>query len=307
MSTAAHASTGSRRAARTATDPVLTRPGDRRLGWATYGDPAGSPLVALHGSPDSHAIWRLADDASRRRGIRVIAPDRPGFGFSDPLPGREVLDWVGDLDAIADHLALDRFPLLTISGGSPYATAYAWMRPDRVTHLGLLSVISPLAEPGVLEGANRMVASTFRIARRAPALLRPLAAAMVRTTRRNPLAAERRLIRTRPPADREIIARPEVLDVLRENLPLQFRDAGSIALEMRRAARDWGFALDEITTPTTIWQGGRDDVHTPAMARLLAARIPAVELVFEPEYATFNWIDRMDEILATLTTPTGSE
>ena len=58
--------------------------------------------------------------------------------------------------------------------------------------------------------------------------------------------------------------------------------------------------LEEITTPTHIWQGGRDDVHTPAMARYLAARIPGAELTFEPTFSTFTFVDHLDPIVATV-------
>ncbi len=281
-------------------DDALTLPDGRSLGWAVYGDPAGRPLVALHGSPDSRIIWRLADDAAARLGIRVIAPDRPGFGLSDPHPRRTVLDWVDDQDALAAHLGLGGYPIIAVSGGSPYATAFAWARPDTVTRLGLFSVIAPLHEPGVLAGTNRQVGLTFRLARRAPFVLGPIARLIVRSASRNPAAVERRLIRTRPPADREVIERTEVLAILRENLPNQFRHAPTIAREMRLAARDWGFPLSEIDVRTTIWQGGLDDVHSPAMARHLATVIPGADLVYEPGYATFNWIDRIDEMLGTL-------
>ena len=74
-------------------------------------------------------IWKTADDAARRLGVSVIAPDRPGFGLSDPKPDRTVLDWVHDQRALATHLGLGEYPLLTVSGGSPYAAAVAWSEP----------------------------------------------------------------------------------------------------------------------------------------------------------------------------------
>ena len=88
--------------------------------------------------------------------------------------------------------------------------------------------------------------------------------------------------------------------VLRENLPNQFSDPGSMANEMRNAARHWGFDLDQIAVPTTIWHGGLDDVHTPAMGRYLADHLPGAHLIYEPDYATFNFIDDFDTILDTL-------
>ena len=73
-----------------------------------------------------------------------------------------------------------------------------------------------------------------------------------------------------------------------------------MALEMANAARPWGFDLEDVTVPTTIWQGGLDDVHTPAMGRYLAEHLPDTDLVFEPGYATFNFIDDFDTILTVL-------
>ena len=189
---------------------------------------------------------------------------------------------------------------MAISGGSPYALAVAATHPGRVAHLGLMSVISPLDAPGVTKSANPQVRLTFWAARRAPFLLQPMGRLMVKLTRSDPDKAAERLIGMRPPADREIVRQPAVMAVLRENLPNQFKDPQSIALEMRNAARPWGFDLKEVTVPTTIWQGGLDDVDTPAMSRHLADHIPNTHLVYEPGYATFNFIDDFDTILDIL-------
>lgn len=278
----------------------IVLPDGRRLAWADYGDRSGRPLVALHGSPDSHAIWKLADAAAKEVGVRIVAPDRPGFGESDPQPGRRILDWVDDHVALVDHLGIERHAVITISGGSPYATAVAWARPDLVERLGLLSVIAPLHAPGVLEGTNREIRFTFRTARRAPFLLPAMARLMVRVARRNPDKALEMMTNTRPPADREIIERPETMAVARENLTGQFHHAPSIAREMRLAARDWGFPLDEIAVPTIIWVGGQDDVHPPAMARHLRDAIPGARLELEPAYATFNFLDDAARVLTEL-------
>jgi len=272
----------------------------RTLEWHTYGDPGGTPVLAMHGSPDSATIWRLAGTAASTVGVRLIAPNRPGFGGSTPKSGRSILDWVNDLDALTDHLGLTAFRLLAISGGSPYALACAWRHPDRVVRLGLLSVIAPLDVPGITSQASLPIRFTFLVARRLPILLRPMAAAMAGITRRDIDAAAERLIKLRPEADRVIIRRPDVMAVLKSNLPNQFKDPESMATEMRNAARPWGFRLSEVTVPTVIWQGGLDDVHTPDMAEYLNRELPKARLVYEPEYATFNFVDDLGDILATL-------
>lgn len=276
----------------------------RTLAWSTYGDRDGVPIVAIHGSPDSATVWRLADTAARACSVRLIAPNRPGFGASSSKPGRSILDWVDDLDELTDHLGLESYRLLAISGGSPYALAAAWRHPDRIPTLGLLSVIAPLDVPRITAETSPPIRFTFFVARRLPFLLRPMAAAMVRTARRDVDAAAERLIKLRPEADRAVIRRPEVMAVLKANLPNQFRNADSIATEMRNAARPWGFDLDDVTVPTLIWQGGLDDVHTPAMADHLANRLRRATLYYKPDYATFNFVDDLHDILDSLITET---
>jgi pimeloyl-ACP methyl ester carboxylesterase len=106
-------------------DDFLTLADGRVVGWANYGDPRGRPVVCVHGSPDSHAIWQLFDDVAHEHELRLLAIDRPGFGLSDELPDRQVLDWPHDLEQVADHLGLVQFPVIAISGGAAYAAAAA--------------------------------------------------------------------------------------------------------------------------------------------------------------------------------------
>jgi pimeloyl-ACP methyl ester carboxylesterase len=65
-------------------------PDGRRLGHADFGDPEGAPLLHLHGTPGSRLDFATDryDAALREAGVRFIAVDRPGFGMSDPKPGR---------------------------------------------------------------------------------------------------------------------------------------------------------------------------------------------------------------------------
>jgi len=282
-------------------DATFTLAGGRTLGYAVYGAADGVPVVALHGSPDSRVIWRLANEAAHRVGVRVIAPDRPGFGISDPSPGRTVLGWCDDLTQLVDHLECDRFGLLAISGGGIYASAYAWQHPERVSRLGLFSVLGPLDGPDAMSEMSRRIRVPFQLVRRFPALTRPMARGLCRMASRNPKRVASIVTRSRPVEDRDIIARPEMQEVLFDNLPNQFRDPETIAAEVRASVRPWPFALDGISVPTIIWQGGRDDVHTPAMARHLADQIPDARLEFEPGFATFNFFDGLDNILTALT------
>jgi pimeloyl-ACP methyl ester carboxylesterase len=89
---------------------------------------------------------------SEVRGARIITADRPGFGFSDPRPGRTLTDWARDVAELADALGIRRFFLAGVSGGGPYVLACAHALPDRVLRATVLGGAGPTDARRVLKG-----------------------------------------------------------------------------------------------------------------------------------------------------------
>src|SRR5437899_8680089 len=89
----------------------------RQLGFAEYGDLRGRPLFYFHGWPSSRLEPRTGQNICAGLGVRMIAPDRPGYGLSDFKPRRTIPDWVSDVQELADHLDVKRFAVLGVSGG----------------------------------------------------------------------------------------------------------------------------------------------------------------------------------------------
>ena len=102
---------------------------------------SGPPVVMLHGTGDPAGFFLPLLEALH--GVRVIAPDRPGIGLSDPveLPRRgyrkAAVRWLEDL---LDALDLETTALVGHSGGGVWALWYALAHPERVTHLILMGV-----------------------------------------------------------------------------------------------------------------------------------------------------------------------
>lgn len=65
------------------TSRVLRLADGRRIGYAEYGDAQGAAVLAIHSTPGSRFMFALTDRAARERGLRIIAPERPGYGLSD--------------------------------------------------------------------------------------------------------------------------------------------------------------------------------------------------------------------------------
>ena len=69
---------------------VFKRADGRQLGFAEYGDPNGLVVLAFHGVPGARYMFRPTAVPAKRLSMRIVAPDRPGYGLSEPQPGRQL-------------------------------------------------------------------------------------------------------------------------------------------------------------------------------------------------------------------------
>ena len=70
------------------TATVLRLADGRSLAYGEHGDPGGRPVVAFHGTPGSRRQLAGADPVAAAAGVRLVLPDRPGYGHSSRAPRR---------------------------------------------------------------------------------------------------------------------------------------------------------------------------------------------------------------------------
>jgi pimeloyl-ACP methyl ester carboxylesterase len=286
-------------------EDATVRLGDGRLlGYAVYGDPRGRPLFYFHGFPGSRFEAALAHTAAARLGIRLIAPDRPGFGLSTLKPRRSLLDWPADVAALADALGVTRFAVLGVSGGGPYALACASALPERLAATGLVAPLGPLEALPPGAAVTPLVQLVLANAARAPWLLGmfwSLAAAGIRLGAGTILRA---IAARLPPADRAALARNEVRQALVRSLRESARQGGAGgAREMHLYGSDWGVSWSAIRLPVRLWHGEADTVVPPAMGRYYAHALPHCEASFLPNEGHYSLpLGHIDRILRALAT-----
>lgn len=95
----------------------------------------GPPVVLLHGLSATRRNVVQGSRALLRRGYRLIAYDARGHGASSPAPRYSYLDLIDDLEAVLDHLGIDRMALVGSSMGAATGMAFALRHPDRVAAL----------------------------------------------------------------------------------------------------------------------------------------------------------------------------
>ena len=262
----------------------------RRLGWDEYGSPDGLPLLYCHGFPACGREARLLHDAAFPCGIRIIAPDRPGFGASDFRHDRTLLDWAGDLAALADHLGLERFALLGVSGGGPYALAAARRLGPRLSALALVGGLGPVDRDDLRKAMRWPARGSFRLARRHPRLTDLVYGRLLAPPfRRYPATVLALLSAAAPKADRRTLADGTVRSILADSIRGAFCSGGRGAVhELGIYAGPWGFDPREIELPVTLWHGLDDVTVPPDHGRWLAGRFSNCRPVFVPDEGHFS-------------------
>ena len=271
----------------------------RVLVYAEHGDPLGIPIFFFHGLP-SCRLMHPDPEVSRSLGVRLLTADRPGFGRSDPKPGRTLLDWADDVSDLADSLGIRRFAVAGPSGGGPFVAACAYRLASRVTRAAILGGSGPVDAPGALAGMAPERRIGYWVARHAPALL-PLAVRWRGDPRRDPEKFFASYTRHNPPSDQELLARPEVRHMFLASYGEATRQGiGAFAHELRLVSRSWGFRLGDIRVPVTLWHGGADNSTPVGMAMAMAEAIPHASLRILPGEGHLIFLTHWKEIVEDL-------
>lgn len=272
----------------------------RSLAYAEYGDPGGEPVLVFHGFPGSRLVAELGDEPGAALGARVVGVDRPGWGRSDFKPRRSVLDWPDDVGELTAQLGIDRFSVIALSGGGPYAAACAYLMAGRVRRAAIVSAIAPLgANPGGTREdpfPARLTGALYRLAPRAAWWTWLGLSAVARI---DPDWFLSRLLPLLPEADRRVFALPDVRRLLlrdfREALRRGWRGP---RYEMTLNWRPWGFRLEDLPIPLDIWQGLEDTAVPASSARYLASVVPHSRVNLLPGHGHVSvMVEHMDQIL----------
>lgn len=254
----------------------------RSVIFNTYGDPEGEPVVFFHGTPGSRLLGRLFDDVARRAGLRLLTPDRPGYGQSPSWPERTLTDTGAIVAVLLDACGIEDTRIISFSGGGPHALAAAATHPERIREVHIISGATP-------RGMGEPVATQRRLAmlaRRMPRLLGGLFRVQAWFADRSPTLVVSQFTanpKDVPEADAQLVARDFVEAV--------GKGTSGAVVEFKLLAESWEFDLAEIDVPVQLWHG-EHDMNVPVDGvRELYASLPNTEL-------TINNTDHLTTLLA---------
>jgi len=280
--------------------------GRRRIGIAEFGDPDGPLVLWFHGTPGARRqIPPVGRQAALDLRLRLVTVERPGVGASTDHRYTRVADFADDAAAVADHLGHDRFAVVGLSGGGPYALACGAILAGRVAAVAILGGVCPLVGP---DSAGRTDEGLIALAGRFHFALEPLRPVTKRLFRGLmlpliPLAhpAYGQFTRFMPAGDRKVFADPGIeamfLDDLTEALR---RGMGAIAHDIALFGADWGFRLADVRPPVRWWHGDADNFVSLVDAERSASLLPDVELYVRPGESHLGGFAAADDVLETM-------
>ena len=258
------------------------------LAWIEYGAADGAPVMVLHGSPGTRHQFAALTDVAAPREVRLIAPDRPGYGHSTYDPARTLRSWARDVERLADHLALDRFAVVGTSGGGPNAAACARFLGERLDGCAIVSGVAPPDADIGERAESRMNRLLQRVAPVAPRLTSTLVGASLRRAQRSPDKALALMRRTLPACDVAVIDGPNMRGFVRDEFtrPRAATAARAAIQDLEIGLRPWGFHLSDIAIPVQVWHGDLDRNVVVESGVYQAAQIPQRHCIAFPMRGT---------------------
>ena len=270
----------------------------RMLGYAEYGAPQGKPVFYFHGTPSSRLDWEFFndDEVLVEMNVRIVAADRPGCGLSDFMRGRKLLDWPDDVTDLADALRIDRFAVLGVSGGGPYAVACAYKIPERLSAAGIVCGMGPSETPGMKEGASWTLPGQLGLMRRIILMLTSMGLT------KDPDQFLSRTKETVSEPDQQLLDQSGLADIFIDGMREAFRSGiAGASHDLALYTKPWGFSLQEIISEIHLWHG-EQDVNVPvSVGRYVAETIPnCIAMFYEDEGHFTLAYNRIREILSVL-------
>ncbi len=282
---------------------TVSRDGGRQLIVREDGDPQGRAIFSLHGTPGSRLLYGPHVADARRRGIRLIGYDRPGYGGSTAVRGRRIVDAAHDIAAIADALGIEKFGVWGHSGGGPHALACAAALPDRAVAAACLASPAPADADGLdpFDGLGEANAEDLRLLQSDPAAWEAKGEAeakMMREATQEQLLAM--LDSLLSEVDRKVLTR-ELGDFLQAQMVLGLEPgaAGMRDDNLAEGKFPWGFELGSIRVPVQLWHGRHDKMAPFQNGRWLAEHLPRAETHLEPDEGHISlYVNRIPDVHA---------
>ncbi len=261
-------------------DFIFTLPNKRNLSYTEYGVDTGFPVFYLHGITSSRLSAQPADEVAKKMNIRLIAVDRPGIGLSSLFPFQTLVEWTDDLKNLANALHIDTFSVLGHSGGGAYALASAYTMPERLQSVSIVGSAIPFTTYNLKKFLPKHFHYIKSLAKNIPWCFSALMATLRLLFLKRTDSVVDANLKILPEADRNILTNKKLKEMLVISAMEACRQGSQgISQDASLLTSDWGFDIENIKKPVTIWHGTNDLTIPLPAAKYLHHLLPNSELI----------------------------
>jgi pimeloyl-ACP methyl ester carboxylesterase len=227
----------------------------------------------------------------------LIVPDRSGYGLSGFQEDRKLVDWPGDVLAIADHLSLEKFSVIGFSGGGPYALVCAHVIPERLERVLVVAGAPPMDAAELRRKMLPITRVNYVLTRCVKPLLRWVFRIYWRRARKNLSGFIQLMQEQAPAADKMVLDDTAVFDMLRTTWEENLRvDSRGYVYDAELLMDEWGFSLEGIQTRVELWWGKFDENVPLIVMDYLSVRLPNCEKRLVPDGGHFILLSHWEQI-----------
>lgn len=267
-----------------------------------YGDQEGYPVLYFHGLPGCRKQTPPDLKIAEKYSLCIYSLDRPGIGRSTHMPARKLSDWPKDVLQFAERLKIDKFAVLGVSAGGPYALACAYEIPERLSFIGIVSSMAPIFHRELFDLLQAKLKMLFVAARSLPEISEIVQDAALYIFKKHPLIVLKRFIATLPKEDQRILSIPAVTAMFQNDVAEAFQ-AGSrgVVKDMSILTQPWGFSPNAIKRIVHIWHGTVDSVTPIDFAHYYIKTIPQTRAHIIENKGHFMAVECVADIFQTIT------
>lgn len=274
----------------------------RTLSWQEYGDPLGLPVIYGHSSlGSSYEITPEQDKILKRKGLRLIAPDRPGRSLSSAAPEMTLSSWVNDFENILYHLNIKEFQYIGYEIGALFGAAYAALKKSGIKKLIIVSTGLMPESKIEWKKLSPFFRMNLKCALDYPQIHRMFNNMMVHGIKSNP----KRLLNILGKQFTETEKQFDFTDQYLQNLTASITNTAALATMMTRECQlstgPWEFELSDVDCEIEQWHGSEDSFIPLISAKRLASAFKSeVQTRYLANQGRFIFYTHFDEIINSL-------
>ena len=279
---------------------TITLNDGRCLEYTEYGDPEGMPILYFHGIIHSRQQFHPFSNYADTHGIRIIAPERLGFGATSRQKNSSPALFAKDIKQLAHHLQLERFYVLGEGNGGASALACAALLPEQVVGAAIVACV-PDKQFDQIKRLNPFERQLHNIKQRSS---KTLSVALGKTILKV-LSKYDHLLTLMSKyyyhTDKKLVQSPAYRMIYQESMhnALPSNSKGFVEDYFART-NNWDFQTQNINTPVHIWHGDSDSYVNIKSAEKIAKSIPNCITHFLKDQGHYIFFSHIDDILKHL-------